>query len=92
MSIPEYVRVTFNTLLRAAACGDLALVECADAITGELRYVICAIARDGADYAITPFGHLAPNNSYDGLRAAANLSGPRRACGGPRVRAGPGRV
>ncbi len=35
MSIPEYARVNFNTLLRAAACGDLALVECADAMTGE---------------------------------------------------------
>jgi len=30
MSIPEYARANFNTLLRAAACGDLALVGCAD--------------------------------------------------------------
>ncbi len=37
MSIPEYARVNFNTLLRAAACDDLALVECADAMTGEPR-------------------------------------------------------
>ncbi len=39
MSIPEYVRTNFNTLLRAAARGDLALVECADAVTGAPRYV-----------------------------------------------------
>jgi hypothetical protein len=65
MSILEYARVNFNTLLRAAACGDLALVECADAMTGQPRYVICAIARDRADYAITPFGHLAPGNPYE---------------------------
>ena len=45
MSIPEHARVNFNTLLRAAACGDLALVECADAMTGEPRYVICALCR-----------------------------------------------
>ena len=45
MSIPEHARVNFNTLLRAAACGDLALVECADAVTGEPRYVICALCR-----------------------------------------------
>jgi hypothetical protein len=51
--------------LRAAGCGDLALVECADAMTGEPRYVICAIARDRTDYAITPFGHLAPGNAYE---------------------------
>ncbi len=65
MSIPEYARVNFNTLLRAAACGDLALVECADAMTGGPRYVICAIARDRADYVITPFGHLAPRDPYE---------------------------
>ncbi len=65
MSIPEHARANFNTLLRAAARGDLALVECADAVTGAPRYVICAIARDGADYVITPFGHLAPGNPYE---------------------------
>jgi hypothetical protein len=35
MSIPEYARTNFNTLLRAAANGDHALVECADAVTDE---------------------------------------------------------
>jgi len=63
MSIPEYARANFNTLLRAAACGDLALVECADAMTGEPRYVICAVAR-GADYVITPSGHH-PYKAYE---------------------------
>jgi hypothetical protein len=65
MSIPDHVRANFNTLLRAAAAGDLALVECADAMTGEPRYVIGAIGRDGGDYVITPFGHLAPGNPYE---------------------------
>jgi hypothetical protein len=65
MSIPEYARVHFNTLLRAAACGDLALVECTDTTTGEPRYVISAIARDGVNYVITPFGHLEPGNPYE---------------------------
>jgi hypothetical protein len=58
-------RTNFNTLLRAAACGDLALVECADAMTGEPRYVISAIARDGVDHVITPFGHLELGNPYE---------------------------
>jgi hypothetical protein len=69
MSIPEYVRANFNTLLRAAASRDLALVECADAMTGEPRYVICAIARRRADHVITPFGHLAPGNPYEAYEA-----------------------
>jgi hypothetical protein len=47
MSIPEYARVNFNTLLRASACGDPALVECADARTDEPSYVICAIHGTG---------------------------------------------
>jgi Family of unknown function (DUF6117) len=65
MSIPEYARANFDALLRAAACGDLALVECADAISGEPRYVLSAVAWDGTDYVITPFGHLAPGNPYE---------------------------
>jgi Family of unknown function (DUF6117) len=65
MSIPEYARTNFNTLLRAAASGDLALVECADAVTGEPRYVLAAIAQEGGTYMMTPFGHLAPGNPFD---------------------------
>jgi hypothetical protein len=65
MSIPEYARTNFNTLLRAAMAGDLALVECADAVTGEPRYVLAAIAHDDGTYTITPFGHLAPGNPFD---------------------------
>ena len=34
-------------------------------MTGGPRYVICAIARDRADYVITPFGHLAPRDPYE---------------------------
>ncbi len=63
MSIPAYASANFQTLLRAAADGHLALMECADAATGEPRYVICAVGRDGTDF--TPFGHLADGNPYD---------------------------
>ena len=65
MSIPDYARTNFDTLLRAAASGDLALVECADAVTGEPRYVLCAVGRDGGEYLMTPFGHLAPDNPFE---------------------------
>ena len=43
----------------------LQLMECADAVTGEKRYVIAAVGRDGGDYVFTPFGHLAAGNPYD---------------------------
>lgn len=65
MSIPDHARDNFQTLLRAAADGTLALMECADAATGETRYVICAVGRDHGDYVFTPFGHLADGDPYE---------------------------
>lgn len=59
MAIPDGVRANFDTLLRAAKAGRLALVECQDADTKEPRYVLCAVNHDGADeYQMVPFGHL----------------------------------
>ncbi|MDX8500864.1 DUF6117 family protein [Mesorhizobium sp. VK4C] len=68
MSIPDHARANFQTLLRAAADGNLALMECLDAQTAQPRYVICAVGRDGPDYVFTPFGHLAEGNPYDAYR------------------------
>ena len=65
MAIPNPVRRNFETLLRAAADGNLALVECRDASSGEPRYVICAVAHDDDAYALTPFGHLHAGNPYE---------------------------
>jgi len=65
MSIPDHARANFETLVRAAADGNLALMECTDVVTDEPRYVICAVARDGEDYVFTPFGHLADGNPYE---------------------------
>lgn len=65
MSIPSYARSNFQTLLRAAGDGNLALMECLDAVTGGPRYVICAVGRDDGDCVFTPFGHFADGNPYD---------------------------
>lgn len=65
MSIPDYISKNLDTLLRAASDGHLALMECTDAITGDLRYVICALGREGTDYVSTPFGHLVDGDPYD---------------------------
>jgi hypothetical protein len=59
MAIPDNARTNFNTLARAAGDGNLALMECLDAVTREPRYVLCAVGRaDNGDYVMTPFGHL----------------------------------
>ena len=65
MAIPEPFTHNFNTLLRAARDGALALVECKDKATSEPRYVLCAIAQDADEFAITPFGHLCMGNPFD---------------------------
>lgn len=65
MSIPDHPRANFQTLLRAAASGDLALMECTEIATGETRNVICAVGRDGGDVVSTPFGHLADGNPFE---------------------------
>lgn len=66
MAIPDPVRTNFNTLLRAAREGKLALMECLDAVTRERRFVVCAVGpADAGGFVMTPFGHLADGNPYD---------------------------
>ena len=87
MAIPEHARTNFNTLLRAAGDGNLALMECLDAVTGEPRYVLFAEESENDDYINVPFGHLADGNPYDAYLPpdpddpAGFL--PRQANGGP---------
>lgn len=65
MAIPEPYRRNFETLLRAAADGNLALMECTDAVSGIPRYVISAVGRMGDDFMMTPFGHLHDGNPFE---------------------------
>jgi hypothetical protein len=66
--IPDHIRANFQTLVRAAENGDLALMECADAESGAPRYVICAVGRNGGEYLFTPFGHLAETDPFEAYR------------------------
>lgn len=65
MSIPDHARANFETMLRAASDGNLALMECSDAKSGEARYVICAVGWNGTEFLFTPFGHIADGNPFD---------------------------
>lgn len=65
MAIPDHARTNFDTLVKAAQAGDLALMECTDVETGETRFVLCAVGRADGDYMMTPFGHLALGNPYE---------------------------
>ncbi len=65
MAIPEAYKTNFETLLRAASDGQLALIECRDAATGQPRYVICAVGYDGEEFLMTPLGHLHDGNAFE---------------------------
>src|SRR3546814_14368879 len=90
MSITDHARTNFNTLLRTASHGNLALMECADAVTGETRYVICTVGRDGGDFVMTPFGLLADGNPYEAYVTPPASGGPRHPEAAQEVRAGRG--
>jgi hypothetical protein len=64
MSIPDHAQTNFQTLLRAAENGHLALMECADAATGEPRYgIMCS----GARWARLPLHALRPSCGWKPL-------------------------
>ena len=67
MALRENDQANFQTLLRAALNGDLALVQCKDALTGEYRAVIAIVTfnKENEEYEIIPFGHLATGNPYE---------------------------
>jgi len=65
-ALAAHHRANFQTLLRAAENGHLALMSCLDAATGEPRAVLAAanFHEDGS-VEFVPFGHLAAGNPYD---------------------------
>jgi hypothetical protein len=68
--LPGHV-TNFQTLLRAAHDGNLSLMQCQDADTGEYRAVICMVEEvthvaDGTvEFRFVPVGHLANGNPYE---------------------------
>lgn len=65
--IPAHVRANFQTMLKAAKDGRLALVSCSDHATGAPRYVVVAISDTEKPGVIdlVPFGHLCIGNPYE---------------------------
>jgi hypothetical protein len=57
----------FETIKRAAANDDLALIHCKDKATGKNVAVLAAVAFDGQTYNISPLAKLFDGNPYDEL-------------------------
>lgn len=68
MAIEKGYQANFNTLLRAAKNGDLALVECTDAKTGKKVVAICAIAAaPNRQVEISPLAKMFDGNPFEEL-------------------------
>lgn len=65
LRITDTESTNFDTLLRAARNGDLALITTTEAATGERAVLIAAIATDGEDYHISPLARLIDGNPYE---------------------------
>lgn len=63
---PGYV-TNFETLKRASADGNLALMECTDAATGKPVMTICAVERHGGEYHFKPMAKMFDGNPYEEL-------------------------
>lgn len=56
-----------KTILRAARCGNLGLLECQLKATGEKVAVLTAFSRQGNETVMTPFAVLFNGNPYEML-------------------------
>lgn len=68
MAILKGHKQNFNTLQQAFVNGDVALIECEVAATGEVVAVICAAnRRSGGEIEFAPFAAMFNGNPYDML-------------------------
>lgn len=58
-------RSNFETLARAFACGDSALVEVQRIADGVVVAAICAVSRDGDLFTVTPFATMVEGNPFE---------------------------
>jgi len=65
--IPKGHKMNLETLKRAFANDDMAIVECTDKVTGKPVHALCAIARDDDSFFIAPLAKLFDGNPYEEL-------------------------
>ena len=64
MALAPHHRKNCDTLLQAAADGNVALVECRKRATGEVVAMLCSIGREDGKFAITPFAEMVSGNPF----------------------------
>lgn len=67
MAIKTGYQINFQTLLRAAKAGDLAIMECTDKKTGKPVITVCCVSYEGNEYDFTPIAKMFDGNPYEEL-------------------------
>src|SRR5690348_8856413 len=57
----------YNTIVKAAKAGDLALLETQDAVTGQKVAALVAVNFDGKDFEFVPLARMIEGNPYEQL-------------------------
>lgn len=57
----------FDTLKKAFAAGDVALMECTDKASGKPVVVLCMVGYDNGDFVFTPVAKFFDGNPYEEL-------------------------
>lgn len=65
--ITKGYRANFETLERAFKHGDVALMECTDAVTGKPVIAICAVNTINGEYEFSPLAKMFDGNPYEEL-------------------------
>lgn len=65
MALTDAEKANFDTLRRAFANGDAALLEGADKATGTRRAIICAVQPEAGGILMVPLAALAWDDPYD---------------------------
>ena len=65
MSIEKGYVSNFETLIAAVMAGDIALLECADVLTGEKVIAIVAVQGNGDDVEMVPMARMFNGNPYE---------------------------
>lgn len=65
-TIVQEHKANFETLRRAFANGDVALMDCVEKSTSEHVAVLCIVVHtEGGEYALIPFAKFFNDNPYD---------------------------
>ena len=67
MAIAPGYEANFETMRRASADGNLALMECTDAVTGKPVITICAVEHHDGEFHFKPMAKMFDGNPYEEL-------------------------